>query len=110
MSTTTIRRRTVPNAKPPPTSDNVQSVSIKLKQPGYGFIKGKETTLGAAALVISILSAASEFNIARQYETTLWKPVLYIAVNYGCTFLLALVMVRDATCLFSFPNNQREPP
>ncbi len=97
MCNATIKRRTVLKLKSQVLDNNYKNPRTAPVSSGsrayHEVIDSKQKLLGAAsALVISILSAASEFNIARQYENTLWMPMMYIVLNYGLTFLLALII------------------
>jgi hypothetical protein len=92
MCANIIKRRTASKPKPQSDERHVNSVPLAVHQSASEFIQGKQKLLGVAALSISIVSAASSFNIAKQYETTLWEPIMYIAFNFGLTFFLALIV------------------
>ena len=43
---------------------------------------------------IAVASAASEWNIAKQYETNIWNPLFTMTLNFLITVILALAVVR----------------
>lgn len=54
-------------------------------------------TLGGAAGALSVLSAASGWNVAKQYEKNIWDPLFAMVVQYAITLLLALAVVSLQT-------------
>jgi len=92
MSNSIIKRRTASTSKPHAAENNLQNKTVAVVISGFKISQSKQKLLGVSTLVVAILSAAAEFNIAIQYEKTLWKPLMYIAVNFLANFLLALII------------------
>lgn len=92
MSNTIIKRRTPSVLKPQASNNYLKSVSVAFKDSSSELSQKQKSLLGVSALIVAILSAAAEFNTAIQYETTLWTPVLYIAINFVVSCLLALII------------------
>ena len=92
MSTNSLRKR---SKAPTPQAPSETFAKILPVQPTIAADSELRTRkfLGVAATAVAVVSCASDWHIARQYENNLLHVVFKMMLNFGITAALALIIV-----------------